>query len=131
MGVAQGTAVVGDERGDAVALRHPPHHLAQLRDPLCGIDPDQREPPLLVEQDAEQVLGLRDLQHVHEPAGVLRVNAHPAVDLHVALPQDELRLPGIQRVLESVAEEHDQGDALTELVGPRTGSGGVDPFEFG
>ena len=53
----------------------------------------------------------------HEARGVGKVGADLAVNEHLALAEDPLGLGVCQRVLQAVADEDDQRQALAKLVG--------------
>lgn len=53
----------------------------------------------------------------HESGREVSVNAHFAVDLDAAVHHDDLNLAAGQRVLEAVAEQHNERNRLAELVG--------------
>jgi hypothetical protein len=95
--------------------------LAELVLGLLSLDTVHGETTLGVVDETEVLAGLLDADDVHETSGVGRVSADLAVDLDQALHHDSLGLTAVQGVLETVADEDDQGQAVTELV--RTGGG--------
>ena len=52
----------------------------------------------------------------HETGGIGRVSAHLSVDLDEALHADHLNLVVGQSVLQTVADDEDEGEALSQLV---------------
>lgn len=99
--------------------------LAELVLGLLGLDAVDREAALGVVDEAEVLARLLDGDDVHEAGRVGRVGADLAVDLDQALHQDGLGLAVVQRVLEAVADEDDQGQAVAGLVGTGRGLGSV------
>lgn len=116
--------------------------LAELVLGLLGLNAVHGEAALGVVDETEVLASLLNGDHVHEAGGVGRVSADLAVDLDVALHEDGLRLTRVQGILEAVhqngvstrlaseievflcipvADEHDQGQAVTGLVRTRRG----------
>ena len=99
--------------------------LAELVLGLLGLDAVDREAALGVVDEAEVLAGLLDANDVHEASGVGLVGADLAVDLDQALHQDGPGLAVVQGVLEAVADEDDQGQAVASLVGTGGGLGSI------
>ncbi|KAL2291659.1 hypothetical protein FJTKL_11881 [Diaporthe vaccinii] len=99
--------------------------LAELVLGLLGLDAVDREAALGVVDEAEVLAGLLDGDDVHEAGRVGHVGADLAVDLDQALHQDRLDLTAIEGVLEAVADEDDEGQAVASLVRTGGGLGGV------
>jgi hypothetical protein len=99
--------------------------LAQLVLSLLSSDAVDSETALGVVDQAEVLAGLLNGDDVHETGGEGAVGADLAVDLDETLHEDRLDLARVERILEAVAEEDDQGQRVAELV--RTGRrlGGV------
>jgi hypothetical protein len=95
--------------------------LAELVFGLLGLDPVDGEAALGVVDQAEVFASLFDGDHVHEAGWVGGIGADLAIDLDQPLHDDRLGLASIERILETVSDEHDQWHAVTELVG--TGGG--------
>ena len=93
--------------------------LAQLVLGLLVLDAVDGEAALGVVDEAEVLARLLDGDDVHEAGGEGHVGADLAVDLDEALHQDGPGLAVVERILEAVADEDDQGHALAELM--RTG----------
>jgi len=91
----------------------------------------QNKPALGVEDEAELVVGLGNLHHVHEASGESGVGAHLAVNLDVLLHANHLRLLASQGVLETVAQYNDDGQALAQLVGTLGWPGSPDAVHLG
>lgn len=100
--------------------------LAELVLGLLGLDAVDGEAALGVVDEAEVLAGLLDGDDVHEAGGVGQVGADLAVNLDEALHEDRLGLAVVEGVLETVADEDDQGHAVAELVRTGRGLGGVD-----
>ncbi|GET86972.1 40S ribosomal protein S4, putative [Leishmania tarentolae] len=118
--VADSVAVVRHSNRHAAGGRVQVHHLHQLDLRLRLGHVHQREAALDVVHQAKAVARLRDLDHVHEACGVLAVAARVVVHVHQTLAQDHLTLARVQRVLQAVADDHQQRQALAQLVRTRT-----------
>lgn len=105
-------------------------NLAELVLSLLGLNSVDGEAALGVVDETEVLAGLVDGDDVHEASGVGHVGADLAVDLDETLHQDGLGLAVVQGILEAVADEDNQGQAVAELV--RTGRrlGGIDSGQF-
>ena len=123
VGVADGASVVGDEDGDLLAGDEDLVDTAELVGGLLAVDAVEDEAALGVEEEAEAVAGLLELDDVHEAGGVVEVGADLAVDLDAALHADLHALLAGQGVLEAVAEDDGDGEALAHLVGASGGAG--------
>ena len=93
--------------------------LAQLVLGLLVLDAVDGEAALGVVDEAEILARLLDADDVHEAGGVGDVGADLAVNLDQALVHDGLGLAVVERILQPVADEDDEGHAVAELV--RTG----------
>ena len=91
--------------------------LAELVLSLLGLDTVDGEAALGVVNQAEVLAGLLDVDNVHEAGGEGHVGADLVVDLDQALHDDGLGLAVVQSVLEAVADEDDEGQAVASLVG--------------
>ena len=100
--------------------------LAQLVLGLLVLDAVDGEAALGVVDEAEVLASLLDGDDVHEAGGVGDVGADLAVNLDEALHHDGLGLAVVERILEAVADEDDEGHALAELVGTGRRAGGID-----
>lgn len=83
-----------------------------------------------VVDETEVFAGLLDRDDVHVASGESRVGADLAVDLDEALHEDGLGLAVVQGVLEAVAEEDDQWQAVAGLVGTGRGLRSVGSGQF-
>lgn len=104
--------------------------LAELVLGLLGLDAVDGEAALGIVDEAEVLAGLLNGDDVHEAGGVGQVSADLAVDLDETLHEDRLGLAVVKGVLETVADEDDQGHAVAELVRTGRGLGGVDTGQF-
>lgn len=113
---ANSAGIVGNQHGHC--LRTDKH----LADPteLVGSflrgDSTRNKAPLCVEQQTEVLLCLFKGDDIHESSRVALIRAHLAIDLDQALHHNELRLMVGERILQAVAEEDRQRQALTQLV---------------
>ena len=117
VGVADGASVVGDEVRDTLGAKLDLLDLAELVGRLLRGDAVDREAALNVVQEAEVLARLLDRDDVHEAGGEGLVGADLLVDLDQALLDNQGDLTGGEGVLEAVAEEDGEGQALAELVG--------------
>ena len=78
-----------------------------------------------VVNETEVLASLLDGDHIHEAGGVGGVGADFAVNLDEALHEDGLGLAGVEGIFEAIAEEDDQGHAVTELVRTRGSLGSI------
>ena len=100
--------------------------LAELVLGLLVLDTVDGEAALGVVDEAEVLASLLNGDDVHEAGGVGDVGADLAVDLDEALHHDGLGLAVVERILEAVADEDDQGHAVAELVRTSRGAGSID-----
>ena len=114
-----------DQEWDSTAAKLDALDLAQLVLGLLGLDPVHGEAALGVVDEAEVLARLLDGDDVHEAGGVGLVGADLAVHLDQALHQDGLGLAVVERILQAVADEHDEGEAVAQLVGTGRGLRGV------
>jgi hypothetical protein len=119
IGVSDGSCIVRDQEWDSTATKLDTLDLAQLVLGLLVLDSVDGESTLGVVDKAEVLASLLDGDDVHEAGGVGGIGADLAVDLDQSLHQDGLGLTVVESILETVADEHDQGHAVAELV--RTG----------
>lgn len=94
-------------------------NLSELVLGLLFSDTVNGETTLGVVDETEVLASLLDTNNVHVTGGVGLVGSDLAVDLDEALHDDGLGLAAVEGVLESVADEDDQGHAVAEFV--RTG----------
>ena len=99
--------------------------LAELELSLLSLDAVDGEATLGVVDETEVLAGLLEGDDVHESGGEGGVGADLAVNLDQTLHQDGLDLTTVQGVLETVADEDDQGKAVAQLVGTGGGLGSV------
>jgi len=127
--VAEGAAIVGDDEGDALGAELDLLDLAQLVLGLLGGDTVDSEASLGIVDETEVLTSLLDGDDIHETSRVGRVSADLAVDLDEALHEDGLNLLAVEGVLQTVAQQDDERQALAELMGTGAWSGGLDHHE--
>lgn len=110
-----------DQEWDSALAELDALDLAKLVLSLLGLDAVDGEAALGVVDETEVLASLLNGDDVHEAGRVGDVGADLAVDLDQALHEDGLGLAVVEGILEAVADEHDQGHAVAELV--RTGRG--------
>ena len=89
------------------------------------------EPAFGVVDEPEVLAALVNCDDVHESSGELDISPDLSVDLDVPSHHDFLGLNGVEGVLQTVADDDGQGQALPELVGAGVGAEGVDAAGFG
>ena len=119
-----------DQEWDSAPAKLHALDLAQLVLGLLSLDAVDGEAALNVVDQAEILASLLDGDNVHETGGVGDVGADLAVNLDEALHEDGLGLAVVQRVLEAVAHEDDEGEGIAGLVRTGRGLGGVDTGEL-
>ena len=97
---------------------------------LLVLDAVDGEAALGIVDEAEVLAGLLDGNDVHETSGVGHIRADLAVNLDEALHQDSPGLAVVERILESVADEDNQGHAVAELVRTSRRAGSIDTRQF-
>lgn len=114
-----------DQEWDSTTAKLDTLDLAELVLGLLSLDTVDGEAALDVVDEAEVLAGLLDGDDVHEASGVGDVGADLAVNLDEALHHDGAGLAEVERILEAVAQEDDQGHAVAELVGTGRRAGSV------
>jgi len=114
--VAYGASVMGAKIGHS--LGSGPHlaNLAQLELGFFAANSVDNESSLDVVDETEVLSSLVDGDDIHESSRVGDVSAHLAVDLDKTLHHDLLGLHVGQSVLETVAQEDDEGQTFSQLV---------------
>jgi hypothetical protein len=125
IGVTEGTSIVGDDEGDTLGTELNLLDLAQLVLGLLGSDAVDGETTLGIVDQTEVLTGLLDGDGIHESSGVGSVGTDLTIDLDETLHKDVLDLLSVEGVLQTVADQDDQGQALTELVGTSSGAGSI------
>jgi hypothetical protein len=105
-------------------------NLAQLVFGLLGGDAVDGEAALGVVDETEMLARLLDGDDVHESGGEVDIGADAVVDLDETLHDNGLDFAAVEGVLQTIANEDNEGHAIPKLVrtGRRTGS--VDTAEF-
>ena len=119
-----GSSVVSDGVGDLVVAQEDLVDLAELEGSLLLLDLVDRETALGVPQESEVLVGLVDLDHIHETGGESHVSSDLSVNSDQLLHNDHLSLVVSQSVLKAVTEKNDQRQRSSDLVGTGRGSGG-------
>jgi hypothetical protein len=129
IGVTEGATIVGDNEGDTLGTKLNLLDLAQLVLGLLGSDTVDGETTLGIVDETEVLTGLLDRDGIHESSGVGGIGTDLVVDLDETLHKDGLNLLTVESVLETVADQDDQRQALTELVGTGSGAGSLQMVE--
>lgn len=117
--------IVRDQEWDSTAAKLNALDLTELVLGLLGLDAVDGEAALGVVDETEVLASLVDGDDVHEAGGVGHVGADLAVDLDEALHEDGAGLAEVEGVLEAVAEEDNQRQAVAKLVRTGRGAGSV------
>jgi hypothetical protein len=96
-----------------------PLDLSELVLRLRRLDTVDGESALRIVHQAEVLASLLDRYHVHVTGWICRVGADLAVNFDKALHDDLLDFAAIEGILETVADEDDQGETVTEFVRAR------------
>jgi len=132
VGETDGAAVVCDNIWDLVLSKNLSGDFDELEASLLSVDGVGHEAALNVVEHAEVLAGLVDGNNILETEGELVVTSDFTVNLDV-LVSGLADLKGLllgKSVLKSVAEEHGEWDALTELVGAGSWAGSVHATEL-
>jgi len=111
---------VCDHEGNSLSTDLHTPDLAQLVLGLLRRDAVDGETTLGIIQQTEVLVGLLNVDNVHETGRVVGVSPDLVIHFDEPLHQDEGNLPLGKSVLQAIAQEDDQGQAFAELVG--TGS---------
>jgi hypothetical protein len=125
VGVPDGSAVVGDEVGDTLLANLDSLDLAELVSSLLIGDSVDGKSALDVVDKSEVLAGLLELDDIHEASGESGVGSDLAVDLDQSLHENGVNLSAVQGVLETVSQEDDERQRLSQLVGTGRRSGSV------
>lgn len=115
-----------NQEWDAALAKLDALDLAELVLSLLRLDAVDGEAALGVVDETEVLASLLDGDDVHEAGGEGHVGADLAINLDETLHHDGLGLAVVQGVLETVAQEDDEGQAFSLLVGTGRGLGGID-----
>lgn len=124
IGEADGATVVGNNEGDGLGTNL---HLLDLAELVLGLllaDAVDDKATLGVVEDTEVLTSSLELNNVHNTGGVVGVSADLVVNLDVALHNNAGDLALGKGVLQAVADEDNEGKALTQLVGSSRGTRG-------
>jgi len=132
VGETDGAAVVGNNVWHLVLAEHLADDLAELELGLLLVNSVGLEATLDVVKHAEVLTSLGNGENILETEGVSVVTLDLTVDLDVSITSlaDLHGLLVGESVLQSAAEEHGHGDALTELVGALGWAGSVNTAEL-
>jgi len=114
--VADGASVVGAEVRYSLGSSPDLANLAQFELGFFAADSVDNESSLDIVDKTEVLSSLVDGDYIHESSRVGDVSAHLAVDLDKTLHHDLLGLHVGQSVLETVAQEDDEGQTFSQLV---------------
>ena len=128
VGVADGSTVVGHDVWDLVLADALLQNLAELETGFLLGDLDCLEAALHVVKDAEVLAGLVDGDDVHETERESVISTDSVVNLNVVVlvSADLHGFHSVESVLQSLAEESGEGEALAELVGTSRWTGSID-----
>lgn len=115
-----------DQEWDSTTTKLNTLDLAQLVLGLLSLDSVDGETTLGIVDETEVLASLLDGDDVHEASREGQVSSDLAVDLDETLHEDGLGLAVVERILETVADEDNQGHAVAELVRTGRGLGGIE-----
>lgn len=125
VGELEGSGIVGDGIRNLVVTEEGLGDLAELEGGLLLLDLVNSETTLGVPQESEVLVGLVDLDHIHETSGESHISSDLSVNSDKSLHHDHLCLVVSQSVLESVSEKDDQRKRSSNLVGTGGRSGSL------
>lgn len=115
--VADGAAIVGDNKRDLLQGELSTLDLAKLVGLLLVGDSVKDVLALGVVDQTELIVGLGDLNDVHEASREVGVGSDLTINLDVLLNADNLGLAAGEGVLQTVSQDEDERQALSQLVG--------------
>jgi hypothetical protein len=114
--VANGATIVGDNVWNTLLANLSLLDFAELELSLVVIDLVDGIATLNIEEKTEVLLGLWDGDDIHETSWKADISTDLTVNENVAFLKDHLDLVVSESVFETVAEEDNQRETLTELV---------------
>jgi hypothetical protein len=90
--------------------------LAEFVFSLGGFDAVDGEATFGIVDQAKVLAGLVNRDHVHVARRVGGIGSHLAINLDEALHENSHCLAAIEGVLETIAKEHDQGEAVSSFL---------------
>lgn len=123
--VTDGAGIVGDEVRNTLGTELDTADLAEFIASLLLRDTMDGEATFGVVNETEVLASLLNGDDIHETSREGGVSADLAVDLDEPLHDDGLGLATVQRILEPVADEDNEGHALAGLVGTGARLGGI------
>ena len=121
----EGSGIVSDGIRHLVVTEERLGNLAELEGGLLLLDLVHGETTLRVPQQSEVLVGLVDLDHIHETGGESHISSDLSVNSDQSLHNNHLGLVVGQGVLEPVTEEDDQRQGRSDLVGTSGRSWGL------
>ena len=115
--VADGATIVGDDGGNTLGSDDVLPHLAKLELSLLRLDGGGGEATLNIVHEAEVLVGLLNGDNIHETGGEVQVGADFAIDLDQTLHADQAGLLASESILQTVSQQNDERQALTQFVG--------------
>lgn len=122
IGVTESAAIVGVDERNSLGSDGDLGDLAQLVVSLLRGDAVADETTLGVVEETEGLVGLLDVDNIHESSGEAHLSADLSIDLDQALLADLAGLGVREGVLQTVAKEEDKRKGLAELVGSGSGA---------
>lgn len=105
-------------------------HAAQFELGVVVDDTVQDEATLDVVQQAEVLAGLLDGDDVHEAGWVVHVATNLVINLNLAIHDNHLTFSACETVFETVAQQHQEGNALAKFVRAGGWARGPDATKF-
>lgn len=123
--VSDGSAIVGNDVGNALGTKLMLSDLEELESSLLGGNSVNGESALDVVEKTEVLARSLNGDDIHETSGEGLVSPDLAVDLDESLLNNSSDLTASKSVLQTVSKEDGEGKRLPELVGTRRRTGGV------
>lgn len=114
--VSNGATVVGDNGWDLLQGNLCALYLAELESLLLIRDSVKSVLALGIEDKSKLIVGFWDLDDVHETSREVGIGSDLAINLDVLLDADDLSLATSQGILQTVSQDEDEWQALSQLV---------------
>jgi len=114
--VSDGATVVGYDERDLLQRKLSALDLAKLESLFFIRDSVKSILTLGIEDKSELIVGLRDLNDIHETSWEVRIGSDLAINLNILLNADNLSLATSQGILQAVSQDEDEWQALSQLV---------------
>jgi hypothetical protein len=114
--VTNGTTIVSGAEWDALGAELNTLNFAQLIASLLGFNAMESETALHIVQETEMLVGALNGDDIHEASREGGVSAHLSINANNALVKDQSHLAASESVFETITEQDNKRQALTEFV---------------